>query len=77
MRYLIGPVGQPKGQMTDRRTVMYTGKGGLLFRLAVEGRCESNLCGWCVSQCRVLVMKRQKETRRDNPCRWRWYICTT
>ena len=55
MRYLIGPVGQPKGQMTDRRTVMYTGKGGLLFRLAVEGRCESNLCGWCVSQCETFA----------------------
>ena len=37
MRYLIGQSDSPKGQMTDRRTVMYTGKGGLLFRLLSRG----------------------------------------
>lgn len=37
MRYLIGPVGQPIRQMTDRRTVMYTGKGACCFALLSRG----------------------------------------
>ena len=37
MRCLIGPVGQPIRQMTDRRTVMYTGKGACCFALLSRG----------------------------------------